>query len=157
MRLTLSRRGQRGSVAALLLIVVPIGLLGGSAMGDANPRDRAKVAVDVAPVSITRDADDRAILTAQVTHRDNLEWTCFFVTSAKLSNGVPLELVSSYDTVRVPSSFELVFATPAGASLWERPVLSLHVGVIAQAWYLDRSLPSWSDHTLVFSADAAAR
>ena len=157
MRLPLSRRGQRGSVAALLLIVVPIGLLLGTAIGITKLRDRAKVAVDVAPVSITRDAYDRAILTAQVTHRDKLEWTCFFVTSAKLSNGVPLELVSSYDTARVPSRVELVFATPAGASLSERPVLSLHVGVIAQAWYLDRSLPSWSDHTLVFSADAAAR
>lgn len=157
MRLPLGRRGQRGSVGAFLLIVVPIGLLIGSAIGITKLRDKAKVAVDIAPVSITRDADDRALLTAQVTHRDHLEWTCFFVTSATLSNGAPLELVSSYDTARVPSSFKLVFATPAGARLSERPVLSLHVGVIAQAWYLDRSLPSWSDHTLVFSANAAAR
>jgi uncharacterized protein (DUF1697 family) len=102
-------------------------------------------------------ANDRALLTARVMHRDNLEWTTFFVTSAELSNGVPLELVSSYDTAQVPASFELVFATPPGASLPETPVVSLHVGLVARAWYLDRWQPSWSEHTLVFRATSSAR
>jgi len=144
-------------VALVLLILVPIGLLIGTALGITKLRERAKVAVDITPASITRDANDRALLTARVMHRDNLEWTTFFVTSAELSNGVPLELVSSYDTAQVPASFELVFATPPGASLPETLVVSLHVGLVARAWYLDRWQPSWSDHTLVFRATSSAR
>jgi hypothetical protein len=143
-------KSQRGSVASFLLLVVPLGLLVGSMIGIGTFRERARVSVDIAPVSVTRDASDRAILTARVTHRDNLDWSNFFVTAAELSNGAPLELVSSYDTARVPRSFDLVFATPAGARVPEIPVLSLHVGLMAHAWYLDRVLCSWSEHTLVF-------